>query len=308
MTTTSAQTPTQIVPYLVMLLTALCFSTNIVFGRFVAPDTHPFVLAFARWASVTLILAPLILFGAVGRTAALLRENWKLLVVLGFLGMLISGGGVYWGLQMTTATNATLIYSVAPVIILLLERAFRGRPIALRETIGSLVAFVGIATIVLQGTLSTLFALNFNLGDLLIAAATLSWAGYSILLRSPSLNGANALNLFCVIAGFGALANLPFAIWPLSAGEGLPPTPAAWQALGGIIVISSLMAFTGYQYGVRHLGSSIAGLFMFLMTPFGVILAVIFLGERLEAYQLIAIAAVLAGVGMATFPVSLLRR
>ncbi|MEL6922235.1 MAG: DMT family transporter, partial [Pseudomonadota bacterium] len=295
------------IPYIVMLATALCFSTNIIFGRYVAPETHPFVLAFTRWLAVAAILAPFALSQSRGQIIKVVRENWPLLIALGVLGMGVSGGGVYWGLQMTTATNATLIYSVAPIVILILERIFRNRTIAGRELIGAAVAITGVAMIVLKGDLATLRAMQFNPGDLLIAAATLSWAGYSVLFKSPSLSATHAITLFCVIAAFGALANLPFAIVPLLSGSGLPGTPQAWQALGGIIVVSSLMAFTGYQFGVRRLGPSVAGLFMFLMTPFGVILAVTFLGETLATYQMIAIGAVMIGVITATFPKNLLK-
>ncbi|MEL6437376.1 MAG: DMT family transporter [Pseudomonadota bacterium] len=303
---TPAVTPTSPVPYLVMLATALCFSTNIIFGRYVAPETHPFVLAFMRWAVVALILAPFALRKP-SAAARLVRENWPLFIVLGVLGMGVSGGGVYLGLQMTTATNATLIYSVAPVLIILLERLFKGRDIAWREVIGMVVAFIGVATIVLKGDIATMFAVRFNPGDLLIAAATLSWALYSILFRSPRLAGSNAMTVFCVIAAFGALANLPFAIPALTAGEGVPQSAAGWRAVAGIVIISSLIAFSGYQFGVRQLGASIAGLFMFLMTPFGVLLAVTFLGETLARYQVIAVIAVMVGVATATFPKSLLR-
>ncbi|MEO0543862.1 MAG: DMT family transporter [Pseudomonadota bacterium] len=296
-----AQKTNDLVPYLVMLGTALCFSTNIIFGRFVAPEAHPFVLAFIRWLLVALILSPLVFWRARG-VLEFVRGNLFLLIVLSVLGMGVSGGGVYWGLQMTTATNATLIYSVAPVAIVVLERIFKGRSISGREVIGAFVAFGGVATIVSQGTFTTFAQFQFNNGDILIAAATLSWACYSILLKSDRLKSVGAITLFCLIAFFGALVNLPFAFSSLAVGSGMPQSTAGWQALAGIVVISSLMAFSAYQFGVRHLGPSLAGMFMFLMTPFGVLLAVFFLNETLEAYQMLAIVAVMVGVATATMP------
>ncbi|MEL6817528.1 MAG: DMT family transporter [Pseudomonadota bacterium] len=290
------------VPYLVMLGTALCFSTNIIFGRYVAPEAHPFVLAFLRWTCVALILLPFVMLARKSRVLALVRHNLLLLALLGILGMGISGGGVYWGLQMTTATNATLIYSVAPVVILVLERVFKHRPISTREIAGAVIAFVGVATIISKGSAATLMALQFNAGDILIAAATLSWACYSVLLKSERLKSVRAIELFWVIALFGAFANLPFALTSLLQPQGMPQSVSGWQALVGIVVISSLMAFTGYQYGVKRLGPSLAGMFMFLMTPFGVILAVLFLNETLETYQIAAIGAVMMGVATATVP------
>ena len=295
-------------PYAVMVLTPLFFSTNIIFGRYVADETAPFVLAFLRWAAVAAILMPWALWHDRPALTATLRRHWRLLAGLGVLGMGISGGGVYWGLEMTTATNATLIYSTAPVLIILLERVFRGRAIAGREAFGMALAFLGVGWIILRGDPSTLAKLSLNPGDLLIALAALSWAAYSILYRNEALSRLDNLSLFGLIACFGALANLPFAMIDLARGDGLPATPAAWQATAGIVVIASLMAFSGFQFGVRALGASLAGLFMYLMTPYGVLLAIVFLGERLEPFHGPGIAAVLIGIAVATFPKTVLAK
>lgn len=296
------------VPYIVMLVTPLFFSTNIIFGRFVAEQTDPFVLAFLRWSAVALILLPIAAIHARDMLIMVVRQQWRLLVVLGFLGMGVCGGGVYWGLQRTTATNATLIYSTAPILIIVLERLFKGRVIVWREIFGAVVAFFGVGWIVLGGDPARLASFSLNPGDLAIALATLAWAAYSILYRNESVSRLDNMSLFAIVALFGALANLPLAIPSLMAGDGLPDTAAAWWAVAGIIVIASLMAFSGFQYGVRALGPSIAGLFMYLLTPFGVALAVFFLAERLEPFHIIGIVAVMVGVGAATFPAQLMSK
>ena len=294
--------------YGVMLATSLFFSTNIIFGRYVVADTAPFVLATIRWAAVAAILMPF----AITRSGAAMRQvltrQWPLLALLGFLGMGICGGGVYLGLSMTTATNATLIYSVAPVLIILLEALFKGRKTGLREIAGAVLAFAGVTWIVLRGDVSRLATLQFNAGDLLIALAALSWAIYSILYRSRAVSGLDNVSLFALVAAFGALANLPLAMLDLAHGTGLPPTANAWKATAGIVVISSLMAFMGFQYGVRRLGASVAGLFMYLMTPWGVLMAVLFLGERLSGFHAVGIALVMTGVILATLPAALFAR
>ena len=306
--TDRAAAPSLAMPYMVMLVTPLFFSTNIIFGRFVADETDPFVLATVRWSAVALILLPFAFLRSRTTIITVVKSHWRLLLLLGFLGMGICGGGVYWGLQMTTATNATLIYSTAPILIIFLERLFKGRTIVGREVFGAILAFFGVGWIVLGGDVGRLATFSLNPGDLLIAFAALSWAGYSILYRDEGLSKLDNISLFAVVAVFGALANLPFAAADLARGTGLPETQAAWWAVGGIIVIASLVAFSGFQYGVRALGASLAGLFMYLMTPFGVALAVIFLGERLELFHVIGIVAVMVGVGAATFPAQIASR
>ena len=291
----------------IMLVTPLLFSTNLVVGRMVVEEVAPFTLAFVRWTCVAIALLPFALRlreDARGAAAA----NWRLILLLGFLGMVVCGGGVYLGLQHTTATNGALIYATSPVIIILIEALSFGRRIAVREAVGSALAFAGVAVIVLRGDPGTLAALDFNPGDLLIFAAAICWAAYGVLYRSPGLSGVPGMGLFALIAIAGAALNLPVALWEFTSGGGLPMTPRAWSGLAGIVLFASLLAYSGFQFGARTLGPSLTGIFMYLMPVYGAALAVMLLGETIMPYHLAGIALVLSGISLATFPASLLRR
>ena len=290
---------------LVMLVTPLFFSTNLIFGRFVVDEVAPFTLAFLRWASVAVALSPFLLRER-GVAAAVLRGSAALVALLGFLGMWICGALVYLALDMTTATNGTLIYTTSPVIFLLTEAMFRGRRIGRRAAIGSAVAFV--AVIVLRGDLDALLALDVNAGDLIFVGTAVAWAVYSILYRSPRLAALSNLALFSAVAAAGAVTLLPFAAAEFLHGAPMPRTASAWGGIAGIVVFSSLLAFSGFQYGVRRLGPSAAGVFMYLLPPYGVFLAVAFLGETFHAFHAAGIALVMGGIALATAPIAWLRR
>lgn len=295
-------------PFLVMVISPAFFASNLVFGRFVAPQTDPYVLACIRWSSVALILLPFALHSDAKAMISAIRKYWLFFIIIAFLGVGISGSGVYLGLQYTTASNATLIYSITPILIILIERTFSGRQSNIREFIGIILALLGVALIVLKGDLATLLQLDLNPGDLLIALAALSWAGYSILYRSERVSDLSSFVLFATIALFGALANMPLAVHSLVNGANLPGTLSAWSAIAGIVFISSLVSFSTYQFGVRALGASTAGLFMYLMTPYGVVMAVLFLGERLLAFHYLGIMLVMGGVIIATLPKTVWKR
>ena len=289
-----------------MLIAPACFSSNLIFGRDVIEDVAPFTLAFLRWLLVALCLLPFVLAERTKIASVLAARGW-LVLGLGFLGMWICGGMVYYALARTSATNGTLIYTTSPVMILLIEGLVRGRAIGLREAAGAAVAFCGIVVIVLRGDAGALLALRFNAGDLLFVAAALSWSVYSVALRSPAFAGVSNLSLLAVLAAAGAALLLPVAAWEFATGEPMPQTFAAWRGIAGIVLFASLLAFLGFQFGIRRLGATTASVFMYLMPPYGVLLAVVFLGERLEAFHLAGIALVMGGVILATFPAGWLR-
>lgn len=292
---------------LVMLVTPLMFSTNLVFGRMVVQEVAPFTLAFIRWAIVALALAPFAL-GALPEIRRTASRGWPLIVLLGFLGMWICGAIVYLGLSHTTATNGALIYTTSPVIIILIEAVFRGRKVGLREAVGCALAFLGVATILLRGDPAALFALDLNPGDILILAAAFAWAAYGVIYRAPGLSALPNMALFALIAAAGAVLILPVALWEMASGAPLPSSATAWSGIGGIVVFASLLAYSGFQFGTRVLGPSLAGIFMYLMPVYGAGLAVALLGEDFMAYHAAGIALVLGGVALATFPKGLLSR
>lgn len=289
------------IPLIVMLLTPLFFSSNLIFGRYTIPEVAPFTLAFLRWTSAALLLFPF-LWMARGRVRAYIAAFPLHWLTLGFLGMWICGAGVYFALQFTTATNGTLIYTTSPLMIIILERLLFGRPTSPREIAGILVGFLGVAIIVLKGELASLANFSLNPGDLMFIVAALAWAGYSVLLKGRRTAGLPVSALFAVITLSGAILLAPFALWEFVAGARMPVTWSAWGGIAGIVVFSSLLAFSGYQYGVARLGASTASVFMYLLPPYGVGLAVFVLGEPFEPHHAIGILTVLSGLVLATAP------
>ncbi len=175
----------------------LFFSTNLIFGRGAVGAVEPFTLAFLRWVLTFLILLPFV-FSSLRQHIRLLSASWRYLLVQGFLGMWVCGALVYLALKYTSATNAVLIYTSSPVIIIMIEWLFRGRKIGLREAIGVGLAFAGVLIIITKGQLSNLTGLEFNSGDLIFVGAAIAWAIYSVALKSPRYEPLQTLPLFAL--------------------------------------------------------------------------------------------------------------
>ncbi|MEZ5806129.1 MAG: DMT family transporter [Zhengella sp.] len=289
------------IAFAVMIVTPLFFSSNLIFGRGVIGEVAPFTLAFLRWLFVAMALLP-VLFAQSRAVRAMLRSHSPLLLVEGFLGMWICGAIVYVALTMTTATNGTLIYTTSPVIIIILEAIFFGRAIGWREALGSLTAFAGVAVIVLKGDPATLATLTFNPGDILFILAAIAWAIYSVLMRRAEFKTIGNIASLGIVAAFGALCLAPFALAEFLSGAVMPVTQTAWGSIAGIVLFSSLIAFGGFQFGVRVLGPSVAAVFMYLLPPYGVTLAVLLLGESFQSFHAAGIVLVMGGIILATFP------
>lgn len=293
--------------YALLLAMPLFFSSNLIIGRAAVASVEPWMLAFLRWTLAFAILLPFAAQGLVRHRATLLA-NWELVGIMGILGMWICGAGVYFALRFTTATNGTLIYTSSPVLILLLEWFFRGRRIALREWIGIGLAIAGVATIVVKGSLTALLALDLNAGDVVFALAAVSWAVYSVLLKRQELAEVPTVSLFAALALAGAISLLPFSVWEYAETGLFPHTLGAWASIAGVALIASVLAFTCFQYGIKVVGPATTGLFMYLLPPYGVMMAVLFLGEELRLFHIGGFLLIMAGLILATAPRAVLLR
>lgn len=283
------------------LLTPIFFSTNLIFGRGITGEIAPFTTAFLRWAGSAAIIFPFV-YAERDLCIAFVRANRGLWLFLGFLGMGICGGFVYWALTLTTASNATLIYTTSSLFIILLQWLLHGRKMSRGELAGMLIAFAGVTAIVLKGDINALRHFSFNLGDLGILVAAIAFAIYSLLLRHPAARAMPPLPLFGLLALSGALVLAPPAFYEAVNGGLLPDSVSDWTKLAGIIAFASLAAFYCFTHTVRVFGPAVAGITLYLMPPMSILMAVVFLGETFEIYHAVGIVLVTGGVILATAP------
>lgn len=287
------------VDWLIFSLVPIFFSSNMIFGRGIIGDVAPYTTAFLRWAGSTAIMLPFI-YADRRASAIFVRDHFWLWLLLGGLGMGICGGLVYWSLTYTSAANGTLIYTTSPLFIILFQWMFSGRTISGRELAGMLVAFAGVISIVLRGDPSALLHLSFNIGDLGILVAAISFAIYSILLKNPALQQLSPLALFGIIALSGALVLLPPSMWEFINGEAVPDSASDWWKIAGMVAFASLAAFFCFQHVVRVFGPATGGITLYLMPPVSIVMAMMFLGESFEPYHALGIVLVLGGVVLAS--------
>jgi drug/metabolite transporter (DMT)-like permease len=293
--------PSKLGVHALLALMPLFFASNLVIGRASTGLVEPWTLAFWRWTLAALILLPFAWSGIVenrARFRAVARE----LFILGLLGMLVCGGLVYVSLHATTATNATLLYTASTLFIVLLDAIYFRNPLTPVRIAGLFIGFLGVATIVLQGEFERLLTLDLNWGDLGIALCALSWAIYSVMLKGDALRRLPTLPLFAVIAVVGALTLLPPMLYEAVVLGAIPTESRAWASILALAIVPSVLAYGIYQVGIKEVGPSVTGVFLYLIPVYGVVLAALTLGESFHTYHAIGLVLVVAGVVLATDP------
>jgi drug/metabolite transporter (DMT)-like permease len=281
-------------PYLLLTLTALFWSGNMVIGRGLREAVPPVSLAFWRWAIALALVLPFALPKLRAQWSTLIR-HWRAMTVLGVLGVACYNTFAYVALQYTTATNANLLNSFIPIATMALAFVLLGKRLTRIEAAGVLVSLIGVITIVARGDVNTLLALSLNTGDLWMLGAVLVWGLYTVGLQWRP-QGLDPMVMLFAFTAVGLAALAPFYAWELASGRSIAVSAGS---LAGILYVGTLPSFLGYVFynaGVAAVGPSRGALFIHLMPVFGTLLAAIFLGERPQWYHFAGIGLVFAGI------------
>jgi drug/metabolite transporter (DMT)-like permease len=280
-------------PRLLLIATVLFWSGNFIVGRAVHGLVPPVALAFWRWTIAWLLVAAVGLRQARADLPALLR-HWPILLGLSAFGVAGFNTFIYIGLTSTTAINALLLQSAMPLIILAATFAlFDERPRS-NQVAGIAVSLVGVAEIAARGDARNLATLSFNVGDIWILAAVVSYALYSALLRRrPKVS---PLGFLAFTFGAGALMLLPLAIAEYRSGTRIVAAPQALLAIGYVAMFPGFLCYLFYNRAVELIGANAAGHYMHLMPVFGSVLAIVLLGERLGTHHVIGFVAIALGL------------
>ena len=282
------------------MLAVLFWSGNFILGSAVRLSVPPVGLAFWRWTGASLIIIGFA-WPHLRQDWPILRRHWRLISLFALLGVAIFNAFAYTGLQYTSAINGVLLQSATPVLIVAVTYMIFRETISWRQGIVLLLTLIGVAVIVTQGELSRLRELTFNIGDVWILAAVLSWAIYSSLLRNrPSVHPLSFLAATFII---GAAALLPFYLWEHTTGYGMVFNRVTLMAVFYVVIFPSTLAYFFFNRGIELAGANRGGIMLNLMPVFGSMLAILLLGEQFLRYHAMGIALILAGILLTTMRV-----
>ncbi len=288
--------PLRASPYLLLTLTPLFWATSWIIGRGVAGEIPPMALTFFRWLFAIAMLAPFAL-SRVRRDWPQIRAHWRILAILGAVGVGTHNAFAYLGLNYTSATNGVILNSFIPAMIVAFSWLFLRERLSRRQLCGVLVSFAGVLAILSRGSPGALLHVRFNVGDLWVVLSMALWSTYSILLRYRP-PGIDTLAFLFVIAVLGDACVLPLYVAETWLGHPMPWTPLHALDVAVLALLSSVLAYIFWNRGVAEVGANVAGLFMHLMPVFGVVLAWMFLGEALAWYHVAGIGLIAAGIAI----------
>lgn len=286
--------------YFLLVLCVLFWSANFVIGRAVSGVIEPIELAFFRWGGVFMVTLPFLIYHF-KKIFAAIKSHFLMMMVLSFLGISGFNTLLYIGLQETTATNALLINSSIPILILFLSSLLLKKEINFKQTMGIMLSTLGVVFLVLKGDIRNVFLLNFNQGDFWVITSSVCWASYSVVVkfRPQTLS---SFEFFIAIVFMGVLMLLPFYMYQSYTFEReITILKTYYGFVVYVVFFTSILSYYLWHKGIAQIGADRTGQFTHLMPLFGSFLAYVFLGERLEFYHLGGVVLIGFGIYLSLF-------
>ena len=276
-------------------LVMIFWAGNSIVGRAVRFDVPPLTLAFVRWTGALLVLAPFAV-RHIRRDWVEIVKGWKAILLLGLLGIGAFNALLYSGLRYTEATNALLLQSAVPALVVILDRLIFGVRSTWLERFGVAASIVGVLVVVFEGDPARALRLHFGPGDILVLASVVVWAFYTVFLRlRPPIS---AVSFVATTFAIGVVTMGPLSAWELASGQDVHFSAGVAGAFLYVALFPSLISYFIYNHATRVVGAARAGQSITMMPIFGAFLSALLLGEALHGYHFVGMVLILAGIAL----------
>jgi drug/metabolite transporter (DMT)-like permease len=201
---------------------------------------------------------------------------------------------IYWGLEFTNASRATIFLYLSPFVVAIGAQLFiPGDKLRVIQVVGLCCAFAGIMAAFSESL--TLPTYKMLIGDSMLSAAAVFWGATTVLVKaSPLAEIAPSKTLLYQLAVSAVV--LPLGSMAMGEPGIVNITPLIMACLVYQIVWVAFVTYLGWFWLVRNYPASRIASFTFLTPLFGVIAGGTLLDEPITGILLLAL--VLVGTGI----------
>lgn len=277
-----------------LTLCVVIWGSNFVFGKMLIQYFSPTMLTELRLFFIVLFLVGL---------AAIKKEfrrvnkiDLMLLFVLGVVGVFINQWSFFAGLQTADPTTAALILATTPILAGVLAALFLKEKFTIRMLIGSVIAIVGIYSVVTKGEF---VAIAVDSGLLWIVVTMVTFAIMIIMTRVLSKRVSPlTITLYSNIIGFAV--GVPFIAvldHPIRVSTDL----SDWTFLIGTAIVVHGIAALIWNQNIRYVDASKASILSNLEPFVAMLMGLILLYKPVTKVELMGSLLIIGGVVLSTF-------
>lgn len=240
--------------------------------------------------------ALLLAISARGAIAAVRRPDARRWLLIGAIGVVVYPLAFYSAMDLAgVAIGNVVALGSGPLFAALLERVIDGRRLTRRWMLGASAGIVGVVLLVVggHGGAGAADADAVPLGVALGLVAGAAYALYTFASGRVIGLGVSSRSTMGAVFGLGAI---PLAIVLLATGAPFLESPQSVAIVGYLALGPMFLAYVLFGWGLRSIRSSTVTVVTLVEPVVATILAVLIVGERLDALGWVGLALILLGV------------
>jgi drug/metabolite transporter (DMT)-like permease len=281
--------------YLAWIVVCVVWGTTYLAIRVALESVPVALLAGLRWCAAGVILAAIL--PLIGEKLPP-PKSWGPIAVAGFLMAVIGNGGVVWAEQYVASGLAAVLVAMVPFWSVLVEALSpRGERLTTRLLVGLAIGFLGIIVLVwpelaVGGEQGQLFVA----GVVALQVACFGWAlGTSFTKRIQQAETPLAASAMQMLLSGAMLIGIGTATGEWSR---LAFTPRTAGAMTYLVLVGSIVGYSGYVYALKYLPVSTVSLYAYVNPIIAVVLGTLLLSEPFSLRIVLAAALVFAGIAV----------
>jgi len=277
--------------YLMIVAASILWATMGILAKFAyAYGIQPGLLIAVRQLVGFAALLVIVLVLARG-SLRVRRGDVFLLVVFGVFAVVLQRLAFFYAVDFTTATVATVLFYTYPVFLSFYAWFVYGERLGVWDVLAVVLTFVGVGFVARVYDVASL-RVSF-VGIVAGLAASLLFVVFFVLTKRLRSRYAS-WTVMLYGEGVGALVLLP--VVAVQVGEIAVFPVELWVVILTIAWFSSLLAYVLYSSAIKHVKASKGSVLSVIEPLAAAVFSTIFVGERLEALQVLGIALALFGV------------
>jgi drug/metabolite transporter (DMT)-like permease len=281
----------------------LAWAIAVVLFRVSGRRIHPVGLNLAKTVLALIVMVPTLLVLGEPLAPAVPFATTGLLLLSGILGIAVSDTLFFYALNRLGASLTAIVDCFYSPFVIALSFVLLGERLTPVQLAGAALVVSAVLTLSKEGKLEKIDRKDLAMG-ILFGVLAMFFVAFGIVMVKPVLGSVSVFwSTFVRLAG-GSLALAVLVPFLRNRRAVLAPLfePRNWKALVPAAFFGSYLSLILWMGGMKYAQASVAAVLNQLNTIFIVIIAAIFLKERLTGWKILAVVLAFVGAYLASMP------
>ena len=281
----------------------LAWAIAVVLFRVSGRRIHPIGLNLAKTVLALAVMVPTLLVLGESLVPNIPLSTTGLLLVSGILGIAVSDTLFFYALNRLGASLTAIVDCFYSPFVIALSFAMLGERLTPVQLVGAALVVSAVLTLSKEGKLEKIGRRDLALG-ILFGILAMFFVAFGIVMVKPVLGSVSVFWATFVRLAGGSLALVILVPFLRNRRAILAPLLELrnWKALAPAAFFGSYLSLFLWMGGMKYAKASVAAVLNQLNTIFIVIIAAIFLRERLTGWKILAVVLAFVGAYLASTP------